>query len=483
MKQNVTIIGGGLGGLTAGALLAKDGYKVTLLEQHSIVGGCATTFARKGGFVCEVGLHEMDGVFDNPVIYETFEKLGVYDHITFLKVPQLFRITTSKRTIEIPEGMEEARSALIREFEEEEEGIREYFRMIESIAFELGMFRNLRWYHYPILPFLMNNTLRYMRRSVSDVMDTLFVNDELKLILNGNLQYYSDLPDTLSFLLHAVAQHSYYSGGGWFIKGGSGRLSDYLASVITDNGGEVITRAEVVKCEGKTVHYNRKSGSHTITGDIVISNLSPQDTYKLYDLPYRETREIADSLLTVYIGFNRNIKEVYGPGAYSSFIYEELDSLEGFEAMMQRDITRRGFAFVDYSQIDSDLAPEGKSFGVICMSDYLGDWDTLDEGSYRDRKKLLQEILVSKLERYYPGISDMIEYIETGTARSVQRYIRTPKATAYGFKPTPKQFFKSPKVVSDRIKGLYFVGQWVIAGGFSPAITSGFIAYESITGQ
>jgi len=55
--KTITIIGGGLGGLTSGALLAKDGHKVTLLEQHNIVGGCATTFKRKGGFTCEVGLH------------------------------------------------------------------------------------------------------------------------------------------------------------------------------------------------------------------------------------------------------------------------------------------------------------------------------------------------------------------------------------------------------------------------------------------
>ena len=51
--KTVTIIGAGLGGLTSGALLTKDGHKVTLLEQHNIVGGCATTFKRKGGF--EIG--------------------------------------------------------------------------------------------------------------------------------------------------------------------------------------------------------------------------------------------------------------------------------------------------------------------------------------------------------------------------------------------------------------------------------------------
>jgi all-trans-retinol 13,14-reductase len=55
------IIGGGLGGLTAGATLAKFGKKVLLLEQHYIPGGCATTFKRRD-YVMEVGLHELDGL-------------------------------------------------------------------------------------------------------------------------------------------------------------------------------------------------------------------------------------------------------------------------------------------------------------------------------------------------------------------------------------------------------------------------------------
>jgi all-trans-retinol 13,14-reductase len=60
MKYDIIVIGAGLGGLTAGAKLSREGKKVLLLEQHSKPGGCATTFQR-GDFTMEVGLHEMDG--------------------------------------------------------------------------------------------------------------------------------------------------------------------------------------------------------------------------------------------------------------------------------------------------------------------------------------------------------------------------------------------------------------------------------------
>ena len=63
MNYDAIVIGAGLGGLTAGAQLAKEGKKVLLIEQHSIPGGCATTFKRKD-LKIEVGLHMIDGLDD-----------------------------------------------------------------------------------------------------------------------------------------------------------------------------------------------------------------------------------------------------------------------------------------------------------------------------------------------------------------------------------------------------------------------------------
>jgi len=41
---DVIVIGGGNGGVSAGALLAKQGRKVLLLEQSPAIGGCCSTF-------------------------------------------------------------------------------------------------------------------------------------------------------------------------------------------------------------------------------------------------------------------------------------------------------------------------------------------------------------------------------------------------------------------------------------------------------
>ena len=474
--KKITIIGAGLGGLTAGALLAKEGHSVTLLEQHNIVGGCATTFNRKGGFVCEVGLHEMDGVYSNPLIAEIFKKLEVYENIEFVKPNEFFKITTKNGVFKMPDGVESAKEALIARFPKEQKGIEGYFKLIQRLGEHLNRLQNLSWYHYLLFPFIFWEVILYRSKSVTEVLDKLIEDRELKLILNANVQYYNDSPDTLSFLLHSVAQYSYYKGGGYFIKGGSGRLSDYLAKVIKNSGGEVITNANVVACREHEVDYIYRGETKSIESNIVISNLSPKQTYSLYNVRYSETKTVGNALLSIYLGFSQNIKEVYGEGTYSNFIYDDIDSTRGFNDMMQKDILERGFAFMDYSQIDSGLTKsDSKSFGTICMIDHIEDWADLDDELYGQKKNELLASTVKKLEKYYPNISNLIEYAEVGTAKTVKRYIKTESGTAYGFKPTPKEFFRVPKTKSDRVNDLYFVGQWVIAGGFSPSIISGHI--------
>ena len=92
---NAAIIGGGLGGLTAGATLAKVGKKVLVPEQLYIPGGCATTFKRKD-YVLEVGHHEMDGLFEKDTKDNIFKFLEIDKNVAFLKVPELFHFKTQK---------------------------------------------------------------------------------------------------------------------------------------------------------------------------------------------------------------------------------------------------------------------------------------------------------------------------------------------------------------------------------------------------
>jgi C-3',4' desaturase CrtD len=74
--QKIIVIGAGIGGLTAGALLAKRGYEVAVYERASVVGGCASTFKRKG-FIFDVGATQVAGLEAGGIHHRIFNELGI----------------------------------------------------------------------------------------------------------------------------------------------------------------------------------------------------------------------------------------------------------------------------------------------------------------------------------------------------------------------------------------------------------------------
>lgn len=483
--KTITIIGSGLGGLTTGALLSLQGHKITMLEQHYTVGGSATTYKCKNDFTCEVSLHMMSGVYSNAGIKQIFEALNVYDNVEFVRAPEFFRISSNSLDFTMPDDIEKAISALCVKYPSEEKAIKKYFDLIKTISDEYGKLFTSPWWKLALFSFFFKNIVKYKTASVKEVMDNLTENEELKLILNANVSYVTDTIHNFSFLYHALVQYSFYTGGGWYIKGGSQKLSDYLASVIKKNGGVIITNAEVVKISHNnksctSVTYVHDKEKTKLTNDIVVSNLSPSSTYHLANIPYIEEKEVASSHLVIHIGFNKNLKSVYGKRAYSTFLLRDIKSIDEYDKRVQGDAAVKSITFVDYSQVDSKLTDASKSFGAIYTTDYLSNWESLSEEEYIQKKQDVLDEYLNLLETEYPQIKEYIEFANVGTPKTVQKYLKTPNGTAYGFAPTNQQFFRNPEVKSNTLNNLYFTGAWVTGGGFVPTIGSGGMCYHAI---
>ncbi|MBN1951262.1 MAG: NAD(P)/FAD-dependent oxidoreductase [Bacteroidales bacterium] len=474
-QYDVIIIGGGLGGLTAGAKLAKEGKKVLLIEQHLIPGGCATTFRRKD-FRFEVGLHEMDGLHKADMKTRVFRDLGVFDHVEFLRVPEFFRFIHKDTDIVVPHNPEEAKAILKKHFPEEGQGIDSFFDRL----------LNARRY--------LKTEADQPEISIGEYLDKIIDTDELKLILLGNLGYFGDDPYALSLNYYAIAEGSYYEGGGNFIKGGSQNLSDYLAGMITGNGGEVLLRHKAEKIlveEGKAVGvaYHKKNSeemlearaSHIIANasvPTVVNQMLPGEVTAELKEQLRQ-REVGASLLTIYFGFNKSVKEL-GFNNYSVFVFDDsIDTPHDIINNNHADFSTRSFTFVDYGQLDSGLAPEGKSVGVICTIDYAKDWESLSREEYKTKKEEVAREFITRLEKLIPGVKEHIEYYEVGTSKTVERFTLNPEGAVYGFSQTPERVRLDPL---KPIENLYFASAWTkVGGGFTGAIMNGYLsAYEII---
>ncbi|PZX55568.1 FAD-dependent oxidoreductase [Algoriphagus chordae] len=496
---DVIIIGGGLGGLTAGATLSKQGKKVLLLEQHYIAGGCATTFKRKE-FILEVGLHELDGLYEKDSKQDIFKFLEVDKHVEFVQIPELFRLKGNGIDFTHPHGQEAAALALIEKFPNEEKGIRSCLEFMDKVFTEIPKFPRERWVQlllYPMLPLLYPNTVKAAKTNLGDWLDKHIADDELKIIMQAMLLYYHDDPYSMSMTYFSAAQASYIGGGGYFVKGGSQNLSNYLKSVIEQSGGQVLLgkkASEIITKDGKAIgvkfkdNFNEAAPETSQFAQAIIANAAVPLVKDL--LPPAESEKLGKkidalekycALLTVYIGFKKEVKDL-GNKHYSTFVVgDDVKTLHDIKANNLGDWKNRNFVFVDYSQVDSKLAPQGKSVGVICAADYLTDWDKLDKEAYASRKEEVAQILFKRLEKEIPGICEQIEYYEVGTSKTVQRYTLNPGGTPYGFAQTPKQSGMGRLPLKSPIKNLYFAGAWSMpGGGFTGAIISGFLCGNTV---
>jgi all-trans-retinol 13,14-reductase len=470
MKYEIIIIGAGLGGLTAGAKLAKEGKKVLVIEQHSKPGGCATTFQR-GDYTLEVGLHEMDGPSAGDMKTRIFNDLDVFKRVDFIKVPEFYHFINGRHKITIPHNPESATGILSEIFPEEKSGIKAYFDQILQKKKMLpgnGLTRDL---------------------SVGEFLDSIIQNNDLKLVLLGNLGYFHDDPYSLSLAYYSVAQGSYFTGGGSFIRGGSQKLSDHLADFIRIHGGDIIlnhtvTRIIISGNKAVGVSYKKKNRPDsevimTSCEQVIANSAVPELVELLPEVFGAELKteiahqEIGASLLTVYFGFEKPLREI-GHNHYSTFIYD--DSVETLADILKNnkdDFSKRSFTFVDYGQIDSALVTAGKSVGALCCIDYLTDWEKLGKKEYYSKKEEVASVFIERLERIIPGIRKSIGYYEVGTPATVKRYTLNPGGAVYGFAQKPS------RRAIDSVKGidnLYFASAWgKTGGGFSGALYAGYL--------
>ena len=504
------VIGSGLGGLTAGALFAHAGHRVLVLEQNDAFGGAATTYHR-GAMMIEASLHETADPRKTPDPKgEIFEALGLYQDIEFVPVGvfQEVRCPLIGVPLVIPHGIDALRDHLTECFPQEADAIDSFLKQMGSIQTATKILMDehdgLWWLaHAAELPFRLWPVLRDMRSSVSQVLERYFGDNEaIKIALAANLNYWSDDPDQMWWLIYALAQGGFIQGGGVFIKGGSQVLSDRLVDCIRKGGGEALSGQTAVEIligeqgEVSGVRYRpRAGGEDTVAhASVVFANASPHAVENMlpaterdsFMAPYR-AKPVSTSLYSISLGLNRRPSEL-GLSAYSTMIIPEwMERLSDFKHCPGLFADMPGnrlpvLGVCDYSHIDSGLI-DGELFPVsIAGADRLTNWDGLSDADYHSKKNAWLNAVIKRLDEEWPGFAAAVVQSDMATARTMRDFLNTPGGAIYGFAPNvPEQSLLSgpPRTPKTSIKGLWLASSYAGMGGFTGAMGSGGWAAKS----
>ena len=188
------VIGAGLGGLVCGAYLAKQGIPVTLVEQHSIPGGYATSFDRAGGkFSFEVSLHGTS-IYKNGAA-RILDEIGVLDKLELVQLPEVYRFKTPNLDISVPQKDPEAYIQLLTEhFPAEAEGIRGFVEELLGVADEVDTFSQKKGRFFKLLfPIQYPKMWNIRNKTLADLINDHVEDPGLKHAL-GSLWGYYGLP-------------------------------------------------------------------------------------------------------------------------------------------------------------------------------------------------------------------------------------------------------------------------------------------------
>jgi phytoene dehydrogenase-like protein len=476
-RYDVVVIGAGLGGLTAGAILASEGRKVLVIERSNSVGGAASSY-KVGELFVEGSLHETSDPRDpRDPKHAVLTRAGVLDAVTWSPSKLFYEVRGGPvaSPLQLPASFDGAHDALIARFPEARDEIARLLREIEQGPPESEG-----------------------AMSLLEKLDSMFGNNEaVKCAVAANLAYYHDDPATLSWRHFAAAQGHYFRSGPCFVNGGSQRLSSALARAIKSAGSDAMLRRAVIHvspgADGiHTITHTAKDGSdpRTVEASSVIGNAAPEALAAL--LPEQAGTRLRDhyaamtpsiSLFALTLGLSRPPHEVgftsYSTQLLPSWMARLADYPRGTTLMADEPGDRMPpMAMADYSAIDSGV-PAPPHVLSIFGPDQLSNWDSSDMDRYREKRARWQTAIIRHLDGHYPGLANAVIASSFNTALSTRQYLNAPEGAVYGFAPTVAQAGteRSPRTPID---GLYLSSAYAGTGGYTGVIQAGAACADMI---
>lgn len=485
MNYNYIVIGSGISGLVSAIILAKNGYKVALIEKSGKIGPLLRGFQRKGIFF-DTGFHHAGGFGKGEIGDIFFRYLGFSDRL--IKIPcnpecfDIVRFLNPKFEFNFPIGYDRIRERLHESFPHDKYATDEYLDTIKkqcaSIPYlnldaDFGSLEVLKALHGP---------------SLREFMDQLTDNDLLKAILSIHclLNGVSSHEQALNNYAYIVGPyyesvHRVYGGGAAIIKEFENALAE--AGVDVFCGRAVV---EILFSPASGLKGVRLQDSTVIESKGCISTIHP--LHLLQIVPHSLFRP-------AYVTRLKSLEDT----ASAFILYGESDT--ALDILSGSSIYISPTKCIDFCNIDSALKERPFYITSICPqngnSDRVGfiaicpasiketrQWENSLTGDrsddYRIFKKGIVERMLRHIETSCEDLRGKIKPVDCSTPLTLRDYTNSPFGSMYGVKHKTEQYNPLPVT---RLPGLFLAGQSIVSPGLLGAIISGFVACGNIVGH
>ena len=488
-KSRVVVVGAGIGGLTAGALLAKRGHEVTIFDRAIVPGGCASTFKRRG-FTFDVGATQVAGLEPGGIHHRIFEELEIEPPTaTWCDPACAVFLPGETEPINVWRDADKWKEERQRQFP----GSEPFWNLLNRLFEASWRFqgrdpvlppRNV-WDVWQLVSAVRPDTLITVPFTFMTVADALklyglYENKRLKTFLDLQLKLYSQVgTDETALLYAATALAVSQSPQGLFhLEGSMQVLSDRLVAGLEKYGGKLLMRHSVEKINtesgrvtGVTVRNQKTGETRTETADEVVANVTAQNLVKLTkDKALNNYQRRVEKLtqpsgaFVVYLGVKREaVPQDCSP--HLQFLYNQ-DEVIG----------ENNSLFVSVSKPGDGRAPEGQATIIASSFTDVDLWWRKDEAGYEKIKQQYTVEAIARLGEYFDLSPENLLYTEAATPRTFDRYTARDKGIVGGLGQRIPTFGPFGFANRTPVKHL-----WLVGDSTHPGEGTAGVSYSALT--